>query len=648
MYLKDKFAATDTFVDNGDGTVTDTNTGLMWMRPALGQAWDGKNGFYGKIGDTYLSWEDAKAIVHHFAGYSDWRLPNLDELSSIVDMSQSQSSINPIFPTPTISAFWSATRLTGSSTEAWVVDFRWDGNLRTRELWNPATTVRLVRGGNTLDNLSKSDFCDNGNGTVTDRSTGLTWMRCAVGQTWDGSDCVGEPKRYNWDEAMSTSHKIADYDGWRLPSIGELNTIVDRGRISPSADDKAFPNMQRVQYWTSTSSVRDVSQARTIDFWNGETWLASKTSGNIVRLVRGATNSIALLDTAKSLANGSSSNSLFLSITKTGSGSGDVVGSYSGETFKFGKTVNLVAHASDGSIFNGWSGDATGLDASCMITMDTAKSVTAEFTRVNIPDLPIGIAFDSAKTGSMKSGDDAFILYFSIANKGQKQIRIELPLSNYVTRYREEIEQDAWLTGHVNGAKGATIGPGAFRKAGLVYFQSKLNGISAGDQLSVTVSQVKPSRRFNFSFRCTDSKSLAFTLINAVAEEEQVQEEAIATVSAILQRIELLEAGLSAVLRKLETLQVTPPAVIGKTSDKNLPVKTLTHALAWLVTQDRIAVSELRSLLLPLDLLPSAVIERINEKALDLTGDPALEESEDEIVVTRTVLKEVVAVWENE
>lgn len=34
-------------------------------------------------------------------------------------------------------------------------------------------------------------YIDNGDGTVTDTRTGLTWMRCALGQTWDGSTCVG-------------------------------------------------------------------------------------------------------------------------------------------------------------------------------------------------------------------------------------------------------------------------------------------------------------------------------------------------------------------------------------------------------------------------------------------------------------------------
>jgi hypothetical protein len=62
------------FVDNGDGTVTDKATGLMWSRDDNGEA---------------LYWEDALAYAENatIAGYDDWRLPNIKELQSIADYS---------------------------------------------------------------------------------------------------------------------------------------------------------------------------------------------------------------------------------------------------------------------------------------------------------------------------------------------------------------------------------------------------------------------------------------------------------------------------------------------------------------------------------------------------------------------------------
>jgi len=63
----------------------------------------------------------------------------------------------------------------------------------------------------------------------------------------------------------------------------------------------------------------------------------------------------------------------------------------------------------------------------------------------------------------------------------------------------------------------------------------------------------------------------------------------------------------------------------------------------WLVAQDTISLSELRTRLLPLDLLPSAVIDDINERALDLIGELALIEDADNVIVQREVLLQVIA-----
>ncbi|MDY7079810.1 MAG: DUF1566 domain-containing protein, partial [Chloroflexota bacterium] len=80
------------FTDNGDGTITDGATNLMWMQ--------GDNG-------TGLNWEEALAYVEtqnaaNYLGYSDWRLPNVKELQSILDYSRSpdatsSAAIDPLF-----------------------------------------------------------------------------------------------------------------------------------------------------------------------------------------------------------------------------------------------------------------------------------------------------------------------------------------------------------------------------------------------------------------------------------------------------------------------------------------------------------------------------------------------------------------------
>ena len=107
------------FNDNGDGTVTDKATGLMWMKVDSGELKAGKNK------DGKLNWQEALDWAENleYAGYSDWRLPNVKELQSIVDYTRSPATTNsaandPIFQTTSIIAesgqedypyYWSGT-----------------------------------------------------------------------------------------------------------------------------------------------------------------------------------------------------------------------------------------------------------------------------------------------------------------------------------------------------------------------------------------------------------------------------------------------------------------------------------------------------------------------------------------------------------
>jgi hypothetical protein len=102
----------DPFMDNGDGTITDSATGLMWARDNSGEG---------------LDWEDALAWVEAknadtYLGYGDWRLPNAKELQSIVDYTRSPGTIG----SAAIDPLFNATSITN---EAGQVDypFYWSG-----------------------------------------------------------------------------------------------------------------------------------------------------------------------------------------------------------------------------------------------------------------------------------------------------------------------------------------------------------------------------------------------------------------------------------------------------------------------------------------------------------------------------------------
>jgi hypothetical protein len=140
------------FTDNGDGTVTDTATGLQWKRCAEGQTWIGGT-CTGSV--TTHTWWGALQLADAatYAGQSDWRLPNIKELSSIVERACRQPAIDlAVFPfgSPSFTLF-SASPDASAAHKAWIVDFA-EGNIRSDykgSNYFGYITIRviLVRGG---------------------------------------------------------------------------------------------------------------------------------------------------------------------------------------------------------------------------------------------------------------------------------------------------------------------------------------------------------------------------------------------------------------------------------------------------------------------------------------------------------------------
>ncbi len=140
---------TSDFTVNGDGTVTHLNTGLMWKVCSEGQTWAD-----GNCTGTILTynWQEAlqrPQTLNAVGGYSnntDWRLPNINELLSIVEKQCYEPAINEtIFPSTASDYYWSSSPNVSLSDYAWIVLFRYgyDG-LNSR---NSSYHVRLVRGG---------------------------------------------------------------------------------------------------------------------------------------------------------------------------------------------------------------------------------------------------------------------------------------------------------------------------------------------------------------------------------------------------------------------------------------------------------------------------------------------------------------------
>ncbi len=142
------------FTVNGDGTVTHINTGLMWKVCSEGQTWANGDCTTGTI--TTHTWQEALQIpqtLNNAGGYSnniDWRLPNIKELLSIIEVQCYEPAINEtIFPSTSIYDYWSSSPTPEDSSYAWVVYFGY-GYLSWGERYDPrgyGEYVRLVRDG---------------------------------------------------------------------------------------------------------------------------------------------------------------------------------------------------------------------------------------------------------------------------------------------------------------------------------------------------------------------------------------------------------------------------------------------------------------------------------------------------------------------
>jgi hypothetical protein len=141
------------FTDNGDGTVTDNCTGLMWQKRTADVNSDGQS-----TGADSIPWCNAMIFCSNLGlgGHNDWRLPNVRELESIVDYGRSGPAIDPVF-SATSGRYWSSTSIESNPESAWLVEFFGGGPATCAETPTPINNgccdkscealVRAVRGG---------------------------------------------------------------------------------------------------------------------------------------------------------------------------------------------------------------------------------------------------------------------------------------------------------------------------------------------------------------------------------------------------------------------------------------------------------------------------------------------------------------------
>ncbi|MDQ2075635.1 DUF1566 domain-containing protein [Marinimicrobium sp. ABcell2] len=137
---------TEDFAINDNGTAIHRKTGLMWMRCPLGYELSSEGDVCSLVDDDEFTWQQALQIAEttEYGHYGDWRLPNRNELESIVELSCWEPSINTeVFPGTPDAAFWSSSPLQSDGARAWRVNFI--NGIVSDDNKSIAYPVRLVR-----------------------------------------------------------------------------------------------------------------------------------------------------------------------------------------------------------------------------------------------------------------------------------------------------------------------------------------------------------------------------------------------------------------------------------------------------------------------------------------------------------------------
>jgi hypothetical protein len=109
------------FTDNGDGSIKDNATGLIWQKCSKGQSGNDCSGY-----SQNIHWDEA--LIHceglTLAGRDDWRLPSINELKSIINYKRSGPAINmEYFPNTPAYSYWTSSTFLSSPYTAWSVNF---------------------------------------------------------------------------------------------------------------------------------------------------------------------------------------------------------------------------------------------------------------------------------------------------------------------------------------------------------------------------------------------------------------------------------------------------------------------------------------------------------------------------------------------
>ena len=132
-------------------------------------------------------------------------------------------------------------------------------------------------------------YLNNGDGSVTDKKTGLEWSRCSIGQYWESDTCMGDAQPLLWGIASlvaTTTEHSADKNKWRLPELKELTELVELQCAQPAINISVFPATPAASFWTGTRFANKDGSFWQVQFVLGKTVPERGDYTALVRLVR--------------------------------------------------------------------------------------------------------------------------------------------------------------------------------------------------------------------------------------------------------------------------------------------------------------------------------------------------------------------------
>ncbi len=223
------------YTDNGDGTVTDRVTGLMWQKVDAGET----------------TWENAvaRSAAVNTGGYTDWRLPTPTELVSLAHYNAGNpAAVNGAFfpnhPAGAAEYWWTSDIYGADAARVWCVNS--GGGI------GPKPKAETLAAGGTLRYHARyvrgtkpsngHNYVNNLDGTITDLDTGLMWTQVpASARSWSAALAYAE------------GLVLADHSDWRLPNIKELQTLTDYTLATATTPASAVAAVNRTLFPTATT-----------------------------------------------------------------------------------------------------------------------------------------------------------------------------------------------------------------------------------------------------------------------------------------------------------------------------------------------------------------------------------------------------------